>query len=648
MKRFAIRSLILVLLFLPAVINAQFDFSYEKLKDEYNKYNALVLEKSEIVEIDIVNDDIKASQHTSEKILILNDHSKIYSGDRIYKSSFSEIKDIDAKTYIPKGNGKYKTMKVSEFNEVDDMRSYVFYDDSKSITFTYPALQEGAITSLDYTTVFSDTRFLQSYIFKSYIPVLKTSLTIKVHKDIKLIIKSFHTENLKFDYSETEKGDFKYYSWTAKNLDAYKTGSERINVMHYSPHIVYYVGNVKINGLNKKQYGTIEDLYKYYLSYIEDIDTSCNTALKEKVDEIVSGSGSELEKVKKILSWVRANIKYIAFEQGMRGFIPDDGCNVYNKKYGDCKDMSSLIVTMLNCAEIKGNIAWTGTRHIPYTYKELPLPKTDNHMVAVYMKDSVPIILDGTINYLAFEYPPYLLQDKELLISLDKENYIVYKVPVLPMHKSIKKSEYQIKIAEDTLKGKGISTYSGYNRSEIRYALSGVKEKDLQKSLIRILTVGSNKFNLDEFDIQEPKNENEPVKIDYDFNVPDYIKSIDDEIYINLNIDKSYSDFKLDTTFSEVPIENDFKFHEICTTELEIPEGFKIEYLPEGTHFENERFHFDIQYIAKGNKIIQEKNIYFNFLVLEKEEFDIWNQMMQSLVEAYREAIVLKEITIVN
>jgi hypothetical protein len=328
----------------------------------------------------------------------------------------------------------------------------------------------------------------------------------------------------------------------------------------------------------------------------------------------------------------------------MRGFIPDDGENVYEKKYGDCKDMSSLIVTMLNCAGIKGHFAWTGTRHIPYSYEELPLPKTDNHMIAVYLKDSMPVILDGTINYLNYGLPPYLLQDKELLVSIDEDNYKVYKVPVLSAKSSMKKSVYDLRFSKDTIIGIGSTFYKGYNRSGILYTLGGVKESDIRKVLLSQLSVGSNKFNLLDHNIEIPKEEKQPVNISYSFQVPGYVKSIDGEVYVNMNIDKSYANYNLDTTITEVPLENDFCFHEKYITNLEIPLGYEVDYLPKDISFENDMYRFNITYKKKDAEIIQEKDIYFSFLILEKKEFENWNHFVGSLVEAYREVVVLKQL----
>ena len=77
------------------------------------------------------------------------------------------------------------------------------------------------------------------------------------------------------------------------------------------------------------------------------------------------------DKARLIFNWVQDNIKYVAFEDGMGGFIPRPAASVCHKRYGDCKDMASIITDMLRYAGIKGNITWVGSDELPYDYTEI-------------------------------------------------------------------------------------------------------------------------------------------------------------------------------------------------------------------------------------------------------------------------------------
>ena len=124
-----------------------------------------------------------------------------------------------------------------------------------------------------------------------------------------------------------------------------------------------------------------------------------------------------------IFNWVQDNIRYIAFEDGLGGFIPRDAASVCNKRYGDCKDMANLLFEMLNHAGIEAYRAWIGTRNRPYKYKEVPTPMVDNHMITAVIIDGETIFLDATDSYVPFGLPSAFTQTKEALLGIDENSY---------------------------------------------------------------------------------------------------------------------------------------------------------------------------------------------------------------------------------
>jgi len=87
--------------------------------------------------------------------------------------------------------------------------------------------------------------------------------------------------------------------------------------------------------------------------------------LKPNVDEQVRGKTTELEKARSIFYWVQDNIRYIAFEDGYAGFVPQTVQDVFKNKYGDCKGMANLVTEMLKLAGLVVHMTWIGTKHLP-------------------------------------------------------------------------------------------------------------------------------------------------------------------------------------------------------------------------------------------------------------------------------------------
>jgi hypothetical protein len=634
------RFFICALFLFNGAVSAQFKQDISELKEKYKAYNAIYLENESTLFLDVKDDKIVASQEVKEQVLILNDHSKAYSNDNIYFSGFSSVHDIKAKSYLPKGD-KFEELEATTFKETHDISRSVFYDDSKLINFTFPGLKKGAITSLEYRLDYQDPRFLRKFFFQSFIPSLHSKYVIKYHKDIKMDYRIFHLENLPHQFKEYQKGKYKYMVWEANNMPELKPGNENYNLLYYAPHIIPLVNELSRKGKTEHYYGSIDDLYQFYYSYIKDLDVEAEQ-LKVFVGELLKDANTADEKAKRILYWVQDNIKYVAFEQGMRGFVPNTAEQVFEKRYGDCKDMTSIIKKMMDYAGLPCYYSWVGTRGIPYTYAELPSVQTDNHMVAAYLKEDSVIVMDGTLRHLNFGQVPDHIQGKDMLIAISKEEYRIVKLPVVSEEYSQIVDSVDIQIDQETVNGRGKRSHLGYNRMEMGYAIFGKNDEKLKKTLNNILNKGNNKCTLNTFEVKEPEDRDKSIDINYEFKVEDYVRSSKDEIYVNLNLEKSYKNLTADSSLSVAPINNDFHFIKKDITSLEIPPDYHLEYLPKNSNYTKDDFWFKIDYRTEGNRIIQEKNICFQFLNLKASEFADWNQMIKQLNKAYRETIVLK------
>jgi hypothetical protein len=65
--------------------------------------------------------------------------------------------------------------------------------------------------------------------------------------------------------------------------------------------------------------------------------------------------------------------------------------------------------------------------------------------------------------------------------------------------------------------------------------------------------------------------------------------------------------------------------------------------LPTNMEFKSGLFGYSISYNIQDNSIVQVKNIYMDYLLLDKEHFKTWNSFIDSLNNAYRETIILKK-----
>ncbi|MCW3805227.1 DUF3857 domain-containing protein [Plebeiibacterium marinum] len=605
-------------------------------------YQGIITQLNYFYVIDIKDDSLMVTQTNEKEVELVNENSKGFTKDQIFFSSFTSVSDIDAYSLIPEDDG-YKKYKVEQFQETHNTDASIFYDDSKTIQFAYPSLEKGSKTYLKYTINYKNPRFLRSCYFQSFLPVAHSKVCVKVHRDVELGFKIFNGDVANVGFKEYRKGKFRFYEWEAENVQPYHySGGKYFGINHFSPHIALYIKSIKHDGVTKGYFGTTEQLYNYYYDFVANVNDTISDDLKNTVGKITAGLNDE-DKAKAIYYWVHNNIKYVAYEHGYAGFIPANAFEVFQKRFGDCKGMSSLLKAMMDLAGLPTFYTWVGTRHIPYKYSDLPLPSADNHMIATRIVGDSLVVLDGTFKYMDYGVYPFHLQGKEILVGKGPGDYKVYKIPITPSAYSVVTDSVSFSLDGGIVKGESKMMYSGFNKVELAYTMDGVQQDNYEKVFSRIFNKGNNKFRVTEQQVSNLFEYEVPAYVQYSFEIEDYIKTVGEEIFVNMNLDKPYQGMLVDTSETVAPVQNDFYCSEKYITRFRIPQGYEVTYIPKDGAFNNEEFSYSMKYYKDGDDIVLEKEFKSEFFLLLEDKIPEWNKMIKDLNRNYRRTLVLKK-----
>jgi len=636
------RILLVVLVCSISEINAQYSSDFNTYSKLYPEASRVRLQQETIITIDVDDDDIKITQEFLEEDLFLNESATYNSKNRLSFSSFFELGKIKASSFYY-DTDKYVETAVETFTEKDELNDS-FYDDTKTLNFIYPNLKKGSKSKLEYSQIIKNPRFLSPFYFGDYFPIVKNKVTIIVDKDINLDFKQFHINENDIKFTKEEKRRTTTYTWEKENQNEFEFEAGTPNHKTFLPHIVPIITTYKSKKETKKVLGDVSDLYKWYYSMVENVNVeAANAELIQLVNEITIDKKTELEKVKAIYYWTQQNIKYIAFEYALGGFIPRESNDVFRKKYGDCKDNSSILFRMLEIAGIKGNLTWIGTRSIPYTYKEVPTPVVDNHMILSYENNGKTYYLDATGRYIKFGLPTSFIQGKEALVSYGKD-FKIKKVPVIDAKENAIIDTTFLKIENDVLVGNSKTSIAGYPKIDVFNALENANTPTkLEQFYNSNFLKGNNKFLVKTFNETNKFDYDKDFIVDYTFEIKDYSKKLGDEIYINLNLNKDVSRFKTDKK-RKTAIEYEYKKHFNYSTKLAIPSGYKVDYIPETITFSNEFLSASIQYKLTEKEVIYNQIITLNFLTLSLAEQKEVNKLIDKIEKNYKEIVVFKKL----
>lgn len=589
-----------------------------------------------------IKDDkpVAESHHEKELMILSEKNAAMYNRQSIYHSGYNELTSLEAFTKVPDGN-QYKKVKVNDQKTTNSPSNSVFYDDTKETTFDFPSLTRDAIGHMEYTQFHKDAHLIMPFYIPG-IPVVNATYSVVVPNDIsvKFVVKNDPAGVFRF--SEEKKRRETIYRWTVKNLKSPDYYGDAPSGRYYEPHVIIYVTSYESKEGRQNFLGSLDDLYKWNTSFTKELNITADDNLKKIVDSLTKGQLSEKEKAKRIYRWVQHNIKYVAFEDGLEGFRPRQAAEVCSKRYGDCKDMSSIITQMLRVAGIKAYYTWIGTRSLPYDYTELPLPLVDNHMISVANIDGNWYFLDGTNPYSKLELPPYSIQDKEALVALSDKEYKVLRVPVAAADDNLIVDSTFISLTETGIKGVEKVDYYGYLGEGVYNSLMYRDDKETKIYVNSRMGKASNKFILGEYSIKKTNPDENIINITADFEVPGYSKKVGNEYYINLNLEKLFERQVIDTAKRKVPQEIDYKYSIKQYHILEIPTGYTVSYKPDDFRFSNDFIDLNILYEVKGGKIIATQEYKSKKLMLQPADFAEYNRAVKAIQPQYKETVVLE------
>ena len=636
------------LLFANALQAQQPDTAFvHKVLLKYAKENAVITNSSHRLIIDFEEGQLTArsSIHT-ERVLLGNLSSTNDNKDAIYDGYTSEVTHLDAIAYIPKKGGGYE--EKHKYNVFSSGAGEGISDDRVLYT-AFTGLTPGSVIRLTANQEHQDLAFLPRFFVSEYYPVMHAEFEVVVPKfvDMKFVIKGENKSLIK-QTREDKNGNY-IYRFTADNVPANKHFSNVPSSLYYLPHVVCYISSFRLPGVAKDSIflSDPEHLYKNKIRFIRNLNTKQDTSLQKLAAKITKGDVTPRQKAEHIYNWVQNNIHYIGFEVGLGGWVPREADTVCKKMYGDCKDMSSLIMQLGHMAGLETHLAWIGTTSNPYRFEETPVPFVSNHMICAVKLDGDWVFMDGTHSNLPFGANRDDIQGKQAMISIDQTHYQIVDIPVTPAAWNTKTDSSFIHISDKydhDLEGRFKQKRTGHEAWNLALHLSYyTKDKNEREKEVRRLAMrGSNKFILDNYDLNIGETGNKEISLTGNFNVEGYVNKIGKQYIINMNLLHTKEDNHIDTTDRKVGFYHEFKSLEKEVVVLEIPKGCKVTYLPKPAKGSAEGlWSYNISYAVKDNKIILTKEYQLNTMVVTPDQFAANNKLVDELEKQYKESVVL-------
>lgn len=613
-----------------------------ELQNKYPDESEIALEVSEHYYITLnKKNEIEVNSNSVEDYLLLkNTSAGVSINESLVFSELNSVTDYEAYT-IGNEAEKFKKTPVKLIVEKPYNSSSVFDSDTKLKVFTFSNLSQGTRKVLKHNLNFKDPMLLHRFNFTSGIPSVSRKIVLTVDKSIEIGYKIFNDTDQLVKLTTEENKKNTTYTFVINDAPIFRNEPKAAGTSYELPHLHFWISSYTIKGEKIPVFGKVEGLYKYYSDFIKNVNKTEDPALKKFTLELVKDAKTNDEKMEKIFKFAQDQIKYVAFESGYEGFIPRNASLVFERKFGDCKDMSSIMTEMAKYAEVPNvNLTWIGTRELPYSYEELPTPAVDNHMIATYERNGEIIFLDATDSQVPFGLPSEFIQGKETLIS-NGDSFKIVEVPTLTAIQNKYEDVYSYVLNGNKIEGKGKLKTNGLTRSYYLNVMSDIS-KNRKKYIESILERGNDKLNVVSFTENNIQDKTLPYEIEYSFENDNYVVHAGDETYLNMFLHKPFMDLIFDEerkTTADLDRLQNFEFK----TVFKIPENTKVTYVPENVTFEDAFIKYKINFNKNANEILLNYTIENKKTYIKPSEVKSWNESLKKLKSNLNETIVIKK-----
>lgn len=537
-----------------------------------------------------------------------------------FYSSFSEIKS-------------FRLSKERERKYLSDVaadKSYIsedyFYDDNRIKYFNYTFSKKADRIFTEITKVYKDVRYFTRLYFHEHYPSASHTISITVPEEVTLQIHEMNFDGYKISKDSINDRSEYTITYSLDDIAPLSDDKNQLPIGYTYPHLIFSVSNFKHNKDDITVLKQPADLYAWYQSLYQKTGNKTDV-LQSKVDELVKGKTDEVEKAKAIYYWVQDNIRYVAFEDGMAGFIPESVQDVYGKKYGDCKGMANLLTEMLKMAGLDAHITWIGTKHLPYDHSLAALC-VDNHCIATLFLNGQKYFLDATNKYLPFGENSSHLAGKEAMIEKGT-TFELAKVPETGANNATR--NFKLSLEKDKVTGHASITLHGELRTTMQQLYHNTPADKREKLLQRFLVEDMSNTVVSNIKTSDLKNRELPLTIEADISIKNKVFNSGNECYVSLDNNYAALTDYMPAEDRKKELDLDYKYTVEQTLELTLPNGWKAKELPANTVCGSGDYKFQGGYSVENDKLILKKSLVVNKDFIDVAEFSQWKAFLKQV-----------------
>ena len=600
---------------------------------EYPQAGSLLLYCDEYIEVTPQDTEV-SNLHYLVKILNERGKEKASEARIDYDSTYEKVELVYARVIKP--DGTVVEVGSRHIRDVSKYLNFPLYSNARAYIISFPEIAEGS--SVEYKVKIHNNKlingkdFVLTYPVQSDDPIIAANFTLRVPKNkrinLKIINEQYNNFGAALNPTTKEEGDFLSYKWQFKNIPQIIPEASMPPQVEVNP--AFFIST----------FNSWEEVYDWWWHLARD-KMKADRAIKEKVKELVRNKKSEEEVARAIYNFCVQNIRYVAVEYGQAGYEPHEAQDIFKNKYGDCKDQSMLLVTMLKEGGIVSYPVLIPTKDDYNLNKDFPSAMFNHCIVAAKVGGKI-VFLDPTAETCSFgDLPPGDQARQVLLFRAD--GYAIESTPLFAARHNMVRQEVKMKIDDSGAiqVRKANFSFGLYDQAQRYWVLYTQPEliQEAFKEAIQNISIGA---KLGSYKIENASDLNKPVTLVYEFSGPEYWTEAG-----ALRIMPQLASLGTSLVAKDrrkYAIDFDTLDEKEYIYEINLPRGFAVKYIPESIRETSPWFEFSVEYIRGENKIFVRQKEELKRSVISAEDYPGFKDFLERAAKKVKQRIVLEKI----
>jgi len=372
---------------------------------------------------------------------------------------------------------------------------------------------------------------------------------------------------------------------------------------------------------------------------------------------LIAGAPDFYSKLSRITDFIQKNIRYFIVERGIGGWRANTAADIYRNKYGDCKDKTTLLISMLQVAGIHAFYVPVDARrglvdpefpsllgnHM-ITAIEVPAEIQDPRLQAIVKaKDGKRyLIFDPTDERTPVGNLPSYEQGSYGTLAAGTSSQVI-ALPILPPDANGNDRKGTFTLAPDgTLAGTVESVRSGSGGGELRNILKYSDEKERREALETSIARDVPGVVLNSFNYVQPTELDKPIEIHYQLTANQYAHSAGPLLLVRPRVVGSDT-LPFNDKPRTVPIDLNATGRWHDSFDITLPAGYVVDETPDPVNVDTDFATYHSTVTAKDNKLHYERELVVRQVQLSADKAAAFRKLEGAILSDEKGTAVLKK-----